>query len=185
MRNYSERARISYNLHVPPKTLLLGVGNPILSDDQAGLLVAELVKVILEGKGEMLPKWLSIETAERGGLEFTERLSGFERAIIVDTLKTDGERIGQTYELTEDDFEKTEHLTSYHGINFFTAVELGRRLGLKMPSEIKVFAIEISENQIISEQIHPEVMRAVKELSKRLVLMLLRDTLELVPDSHE
>lgn len=147
------------------------MGNPLLADDQAGLVAVEVVRIILENKGR-LPDWLSIDTAERGGLEFTEKLTGFERVIVVDSIKSEGGRVGDIYELSEKDFEKTLHLTSYHGINFFTAVELGRRIGLPMPREIKLFAIEIREDKEVGGSLTPQVAEAVKEVSRRVLKII-------------
>ncbi len=158
---------------MPPKTILLGVGNPILSDDKAGLLVAGRVKAGIEGALGEIPQWLTIDVSLRGGLEFAEKLAGYERAIVVDTIKTNEGIIGEIHQLSEKDFDKTSHLTTIHGINFATAVKLGREVGMKMPTEIRVFAVEIAKNELVSEEVHEDVLRAVQALTSTIVNDLL------------
>ena len=63
-------------------TLVLGMGNPILSDDGVGLLVARRL-------AEMpLPDGVEVLESEVGGLRLLELVRGFTRSIIIDALKT-------------------------------------------------------------------------------------------------
>ena len=154
------------------RTILLGVGNPILSDDRVGLIVVEEVERILNQLMGGIPDWLKIGYATRGGLEFVEKLAGFERAIIVDSIKTGVRAPGSVYEFSIDDFRDTEHLTSYHAVNLATALKLGEELGSSMPKEISILAIEIVENQVISEDVNAEVLKSAKELARKLAIEL-------------
>ncbi len=65
------------------RTLVLGLGNPILSDDSVGLrVVQELQKILLPRKD------LVIDEDHWGGLRLMERLAGFDRAIIIDAIQS-------------------------------------------------------------------------------------------------
>ena len=61
-------------------TLVLGVGNPVLTDDAVGLRIAHLIQ-------EAKPELTAIETAE-AGLTLLELVNGYERVIIIDSIKT-------------------------------------------------------------------------------------------------
>ncbi|MBI5828855.1 MAG: hypothetical protein HZB20_04795 [Chloroflexi bacterium] len=65
------------------KTLILGLGNPILGDDALGLRVAALVR-------QRLPPGSAIEVDEEywGGLRLMERLVGYDKAILIDAICT-------------------------------------------------------------------------------------------------
>jgi len=160
--------RSSYNVFVRPRTVVVGVGNPILSDDRVGLIVAEELERMLKKLPRGVPDWLRIDYAMRGGLEFVEKLLGFERAIIVDSIKTGALKPGSVHEFSIEDFKDTEHLTSYHAVNLATALKLGEALGATMPKEIRILAIEIVENQVISEKVNAEVLESAKALARKL-----------------
>ena len=57
------------------KTLVLGLGNPILSDDGVG------IHVVREVAARSLPNWVTCTEASVGGLRLLEVLAGYERAI--------------------------------------------------------------------------------------------------------
>ncbi len=109
------------------KTLILGLGNPILSDDGVGPAVARE----LEGKFD--PKEATVIEASLGGLNLLDLLPGHDRVIIIDAIKTEGGRAGQIYRLNPEALATTRHTASPHDVNLATALELGKRLGLAMP----------------------------------------------------
>ena len=69
------------------KTLILGLGNPLVTDDSVGLRVAEQLKPLLADRPE-------VEVAEDywGGLRLMERMIGFDRAIVIDAICTGARR---------------------------------------------------------------------------------------------
>ncbi|NLZ00969.1 MAG: hydrogenase maturation protease, partial [Pirellulaceae bacterium] len=76
------------------KTLVLGLGNWIVSDDSIGLRVAaELAKVLADRE--------DVEVSEDywGGLRLMERLVGYDRAIVIDAIST-GAAPGTIHHLT-------------------------------------------------------------------------------------
>lgn len=70
------------------KTLVLGMGNPILCDDGVGIRVA---RVLLEKP--QLPD-VTIEEFSLAGMDLLELLSGYDRAIIIDAIEADGAKPG-------------------------------------------------------------------------------------------
>jgi len=55
----------------------------------------------------------------------------------------------------------TQHAASPHEVNFATALELGNRLGLALPQQITIFAIEVENVNSFSEECTPEVEHAI------------------------
>ena len=153
-----------------PKTLILGLGNPILSDDGVGFRVAE------ELKGRLDEQDVTVLETSMSGLSLLDLLAGYDRSIIVDAIQTAGGKAGQIYRLTPDMFDATQHAASPHDVNFATALGFGKRLGLTLPRDIIIFAVEATDLSTISEECTPEVRRAipvcvemiVRELNSRL-----------------
>jgi len=137
------------------KTLILGLGNPILSDDGVGLRVAE------ELKGRLDQQEVTVEETSMAGLSLLDLLAGYDRAILIDAIQTADGKAGQIYRLDPEAFDVTRHAASPHDVNFATALELGNRLGLALPRQIVIFAIEVADASTFSEECTPEVRRAI------------------------
>ena len=56
-----------------------------------------------------------------------------------------------------------------HDIEFATALELGKKLGLALPQEIIIFAIEAADVTTFGEECTPEVRRAIPVCVKMVV----------------
>ncbi len=127
------------------KTLVLGLGNPICGDDGIGLQVARSLEGRLKQQG------VTVMEASAAGLDIFDLLTGYERVIIVDAIQTRGGKVGQVYRLEPGIFAATQHTTTPHDINLATALELGKRLGLTLPQEIVIFAIEVADVTTFNE----------------------------------
>jgi len=121
------------------KTLVLALGNPFLSDDSVGLHVARA----LEGRFNQ-PEITVMETC-MAGLSLLDLLIGYDRVIIIDAIQTREGKVGQVYRLKPDVLDATRHVSTPHDVNFATALELGKRLGLVLPQQITIFAVEVED----------------------------------------
>lgn len=133
------------------KTVVLGMGNPILSDDSVGIRVARA----LEDRVDTTR--VTIIESSVGGLELLEMLVGFDKAILIDSIQTVDGKVGHIYQLTSEAFNNTRYATSAHDVNFATAIELGYKLNLAVPKQITIFAIEVRDVTTFSESCCPEV----------------------------
>jgi hydrogenase maturation protease len=145
------------------KTLVLGLGNPILSDDGVGIRVAREV-------GEKLndPQVTVAETSG-AGLRLLDFIAGYDEVIIIDAVQTEKGQAGQVYRMGPEDFSLTKHFTSPHQINLATALELGNVLNLAMPQKITIFAVEAKDITTFSENCTPEVEQAIPEVVKMVL----------------
>jgi hydrogenase maturation protease len=137
------------------KTLILGLGNSLLCDDGVGIYVAAELKNRVDR-----PEITVMETGV-AGLSLLDLLVGYDRAIIVDAIQTVGGKAGQIYRLEPKAFDTALHTASAHGIDFTTALEFGKKLGLPLPQQIIIFAIEASDVSTFSEECTPEVKSAI------------------------
>jgi hydrogenase maturation protease len=140
------------------KTLLLGMGNPILRDDAVGIRLA----IDVSGRLGAVPDVDVIAECSVGGLELLPIIRGYSRLVVFDSIKTRGGTPGAWYRLTASDLEPTMNLSNVHDTNFATALELGRRSGLDVPppEAIHVFAVEILDNLTFDERMTPALEQA-------------------------
>ena len=145
------------------KTLILGTGNPILSDDGVGIWVAR----VLEGR--LNQQEITVTETSMAGLNLLDLLVNFDRAILIDAIQTLGGKVGQVYRLEPETFDATRHIATPHDINFATALELGNKLGLALPHQITIFAIEVEDVTTFSEECTPEVEHAIPVCVERVI----------------
>lgn len=137
------------------KTLVLGLGNPILSDDSAGCRVAMALQEKLHRPD------IDIKEASIAGLDFLDELAGYDRTIIIDAIQTGQDKPGKIYRFGPEVLANTRHASSPHDVNLATALELGRQLNLPLPKEITIFAIEAADVTSFSENCTPGVAQAI------------------------
>ncbi len=152
------------------KTLILGLGNPILTDDGVGIHVARALA------GRLDHADVTVVEANVGGLNLLDLLVDYDALILIDAIQTGVGKPGQIYRLEPVAFNTTRHNTTSHGIDFTTALEFGKRLGLALPEQITIFAIEAKDISSFSEECTPEVKSAILVCAEKVVRELMRMT---------
>jgi len=145
------------------KTLVLGMGNPILSDDGVGIRVAH------EVANQVKSPQLTVSETSAAGLSLLDSIVGYDKVIIIDAIQTEKEQAGQIYRMGTEDFSLTKHFSSPHQINLATALELGKTLELAMPQKITIFAVEAKDITTFSEKCTPQVEQAIPEVVKMVL----------------
>lgn len=140
------------------KTLLLGMGDPILRDDAVG---CRLAADVAQRLGEMAGLDVVAECSA-GGLELLPVLEGYDQLVVFDSIKTRGGVPGTWHRFTAADLRQTMNLSNVHDANFATALELGRRLGHRVPraEASHIFAVEILDNTTFDERMSPPLEHA-------------------------
>ncbi len=149
------------------KTLILGLGNPIRGDDGVGNRITQILE------REINDPEITVTEANTVGLGLLDFLPGYERVIIIDAIQTRKGKAGQVYRLSLPDLATPHYHAATHNIDLATALELGTELGLALPKEVIIFAIEVADVSAFSEEFTPEVEKAIPEVVK-LVLQELR-----------
>jgi len=139
-------------------TVVIGLGNPILSDDSVGVRVSRLLKAELAD----LPG-VEIKELYAGGLRLMDAISGFDKAVIIDAMQTGSHQPGTVRLIDTSELGDVRNLASTHDTSLLTALALGRMLGLSMPHEVKVFGIEADDVENFSEVLTKDVERAMPE----------------------
>lgn len=163
----------------PGKTLVVGLGNPILCDDGVGWLVAQRVRQALseqhrEGSPSANTSVAVIEACV-GGLSLAELLIGYDRVVIVDAIMTGRVGPGSVCRLGIEDLPGTLNMASAHDTNLVTALQALRRYGAAIPPDecIDIVGIEVQDVWTFSETCTPEVLASV-EVAATQVLQLIR-----------
>jgi hydrogenase maturation protease len=145
------------------RVLVLGVGNDLLGDDAAGLLVAGA----LDDGG--LPAGATVEITTRSGLALLDAVAGFRKVLLIDT-QVSGRTPGsvQEYTLTA----SVVRSPSTHYLGYGEALALGAATGLDLPEEIHVLAVERTPTVTIGDDLSDpvrNVLQAVADRAKAIV----------------
>lgn len=144
------------------KTVIIGLGNPILSDDSVGIKVSRAIRGQLAHQtDDNREKNIDIKEIYAGGIRLMDAMTGYDRACIVDAMKTGRSVPGAVSEFGLDQLCSTRNLVCQHDTNLLTALELGRTLGMHLPTQIKIWGIEAGDVTSFGEELTAEVERAV------------------------
>lgn len=143
------------------RTILIGIGNPVLSDDSVGIKVAEQFKNLVD-----------TEILMTTDLKVLDKIRGYDRAIIVDGVRL-GNEPGTVLEFGLNDLFFTNSFSGTHNLSLPTTLKIGcELLGDEMPREIKIVAIEVKDVTTFSRECTPQVEAAIPR-AVELVRMLL------------
>ncbi|HPQ43022.1 MAG TPA: hydrogenase maturation protease [Syntrophales bacterium] len=143
------------------KTLILGMGNPILSNDGVGLSIAKM----LEGK---IPH-ADVASSTMIGLSLFDLIIGYDILFIVDAMTTHDSGIGKLKKISECDRQGTLHLFSSHGMDIFELMELGSLCGFKVPRLAAVYGIEIGDEVAFGGTLSPALTKQLPGIIESIV----------------
>jgi hydrogenase maturation protease len=149
------------------KTLVVGLGNPILGDDGVGWRVAEEVKQKISIQN------VNVDCLSLGGISLMERLIGYDRAILIDAFALD-EPVGSILVLKLSDLPHYSafHTASTHDTSLQNAIELGKSMGAPLPDDITVVGVATNRVYDFSEELSPPIALAVPQAAKFVLDLL-------------
>ncbi len=139
------------------KTLVVGLGNSILTDDGIGIYVVRELAALCQRDD------VDVAEASVGGLRLLDTLAGYERVILVDAIQTRGGSPGDIYRLHPDDLRVSLHAGSTHDLSLPGALAFGRGLGMTLPMDenLTIIAIEAEDVLTFCEDCTPAVSATI------------------------
>jgi hydrogenase maturation protease len=121
-------------------TVVIGLGNPLCSDDGAGL---EAIRLLRE---QGVPPEVAVVEGGTPGLGLLDLMAGSERALLVDAVVS-GESPGTLHRFTRGELPPREVLPlSMHGVNAIDALSMGELVTPeRLPRQVLIFGVEISD----------------------------------------
>lgn len=151
------------------KTIVLGIGNPILQDDGIGLHVIDALRK------RMNNPMVTIETASTGGMNLLDMIRGYEKVILIDAVKQNDSKPGEVKRFSLSDFHSV-HSCNPHDVSLSEALHLAEQLGEKhLPLKIILIGITVKNTYEFGEYLSSEVSSAIPT-AVSLVLEELKNT---------
>jgi hydrogenase maturation protease len=150
-----------------PRTVVIGLGNPVRADDSVGLAVIHELRERLTGEEgiELVELWA-------GGLRLVEAMVGFERAVVVDAMCSGDVAPGTFRRLTLADLGVTRTTTCSHDTSLPTALETWKRMEVPVPEDLTIWGIEVQDTETFSEALTHSVAQAVPRVAAAILAEL-------------
>ena len=141
------------------KTIILGIGNPLLGDDGVGIHIVHQLKAHIQHSS------IKIDEAFTGGMNLLDLIRGFDRAILIDTIQRRDQPIGSIIRYDLNDLP-TRHSCNPHDTSLVEAIELATRLGDGLiPTEIMIYGVTVHEMSTeFSEELSPHLKEALPKI---------------------
>jgi hydrogenase maturation protease len=138
------------------KTIVLGVGNPILQDDGVGIHVANELKQHVNHPD------VTIDEAITGGMNLLDLITGYDKAILIDLVNIRGAKDGEVKRLLLSNFSSA-HSDNPHDVSLMEAIKLAEKLGEKrLPKEVVIIGIVLKKiPYIFGENLSPKIAASV------------------------
>jgi len=156
------------------KTLILALGNPILSDDGVAHVVADRLANCLQPghkhiKARLGTQEIDIIKSSGATMDIIPKLSGYQRLAVIDAIQLGSAPPGTVHRFTLDDLANTIRISSPHDINFATALQMAKEWGYNIPTDIRLYAIEVKELLRFSEACTPEVAESLDRIAEQIL----------------
>lgn len=151
------------------KTLVLGLGNPILTDDGVGIHIVRAVARRCSSNQSVV-----FAEASVGGLRLLDVIEGYDRLVLVDAIQTHANQPGTMHRLHPGDLKQSLHSGSTHDLPLAEVLGLARHLGLRIPrdEEISIVAIEVEDVVSLGETCTPAVTRSIPDALRTVMAEL-------------
>jgi hydrogenase maturation protease len=149
------------------KTIVVGIGNPILRDDGVGIHIIKRFRELTEGLDVV------IDEATTGGMNLLDLILGFDRAVLVDAVSIQDKEVGEVVVIRDVEKMETAHSTNPHDTSFPEAIAVARKMGQqKVPDDILLVGINIRPvyefGEGLSREVELAVPVALEELNRLL-----------------
>jgi hydrogenase maturation protease len=171
-------------------TRVLCLGNELISDDALGIVAARRLFRRLAVAGTPVPPGPSLDPAVTvrafelprvgpvevvetalTGIYLLEAVVGASRLIVVDTVVTGATDPGTVRELTESDLAGPRG-GSPHSIGLLETLDLARALGLEVPADVVIVAVEAGDQMTLGGEMTAPVGAAVPVVVDRVMALI-------------
>jgi len=157
------------------KTLVLGLGNDLYGDDGVGLHVIRQIQRNPQIQKDFVgcSEDVHFQECSLSGLSLLDVIIGYERLIIIDTIKKSDPIPGKVTTLKERDLRSIPG-PSPHYVSVPQAIEIGRYIGERVPSQIDIIAVEAKNLYHLGEGLTEEMTKAIPEIIQKLKDLLVQ-----------
>ncbi|MDI6696724.1 MAG: hydrogenase maturation protease [Anaerolineales bacterium] len=160
----------------PRPWIVIGLGNPLLGDDGVGWRIVERVAQHYRASPDNLPQ-VDFECLSLGGLSLMERLVGYRKALVIDSIVTGKHPEGALLWFNLEDLPAfaSTYTRSTHDTTLPEAIQIGKMMGAPLPESIIILAVEARRVYEFSEELSPAVAAAIPRAEKMILDLIAKE----------
>jgi len=149
---------------------VIGLGNPLLSDDAIGLIAVEMAR---ERYLSHLSNVTFIQNTS-GGFDLLYDMIGYKGTLIIDSVNTGKKESGFCHEYSLNDIYQCNQprLIDSHGLNINTICDIGKKCGYIMPEDIRIIGIEGRDFFTFSDTPQQDLIKALDAILSKIETIL-------------
>jgi len=151
------------------KTLILALGNPILSDDGVAHEVADRLAKRLKSSSTTPNIQYDIIKSSAATMDIIPKLAGYHRLVVVDAVQLGSAPFGTVHRFSLTELASTVHPSSPHDINFATAFQMAKQWGYHIPEDVRIYGIEVKELSRFSQGCTPEITEKLHKIVEHIL----------------
>jgi hydrogenase maturation protease len=144
------------------KALILGIGNTIRGDDGIGIYIARSIKK------ELISADIDVLETHEAGINLLELIAGYQKIVIIDSIKSYNGKPGSVYRFGRDDFRKKQPFFSSHQIGLSALFDFAERTNPEILKDITIYGVEVEKNDVFSEEITDKVKKSIPKVVKQV-----------------
>jgi hydrogenase maturation protease len=141
------------------RIILIGIGNDLLTDDGIGPYMVKRIGRELDFEHAAVTHL---------SLELLDLVLGRRLIYIIDSFKDPELPVGEVKPFSLEDLEYLQNPSYSHGITIPIIFSIGEKLYRSMPENVRIFGINVSDNQTISDSFSDILNHKLDEISHHL-----------------
>lgn len=138
------------------------MGNTIRGDDGVGIYIARRLKQQIDSVG------IDITETHEAGLNLLELITGYEKTIIIDSVRSNKGKPGSVYRFLKEDFKKKTRPFSSHQFGLAALFDFAESAGIDIPNDIIIYGIEIENDNCFSEKVTDKVKKTIPNITRQI-----------------
>ena len=143
------------------RTLVLGLGNEYAGDDAVGVLAVRALS-------PELARCADVVESAASGLALLEVFAGYDRAVVVDSIRTGHSPAGAIIDIGLADLRPAT-APSLHQAGMLELAAVARSLGMGFPDRTRVLAVEVAGPLMFGAPLSEPVAAAIGPLGRRVL----------------
>ena len=136
------------------KTIILGIGNEILSDDGIG------ARIVNDLARQLSDQDLFYEKSATSGLDIIHMIQDYHKLIVIDGIYSANGHPGEVNCYNLENYPSTLHLDTFHDSHFRDVIDLAKKVGISVPGDILIITVEIVDDITFSHKLSPPLEKS-------------------------
>lgn len=121
------------------------------------------------GQAANSPKGMTVLSTSFSPVRLLDDIAGHDRLLVIDSITTGNSEPGTLHRIEPEDPDGDPVPISVHHLSIPQLLSLGRALGLRMPSSIAIYGVEIRRPEEYGDRLSTPIMERLHEIAEEII----------------